>query len=258
MPSHVVMVGGMAVGQQVNLGNLAYPLAKLPDNAAQQPMVVTRSNQGGWIPNFDRAHPTNPNLQEGGGGYLLSVCNMSSVSHTLGKVDVRLDSIAPYTAQLNEWNTCQQPYARPDGVGDGACGGGDPQNEYLHAPFTSTAPAGTVVTATQTTTGGDSNLSQKNYGPLPATLKPGEAMTIEVGMGSTAYGYQAFSAAGTYTFAFGLRVDGQAPVFAVSSPPTLLAAPAHEWSGEGCTRPAMQALIPPATNPPTPYICPEA
>ena len=123
----------------------------------------------------------------------------------------------------------------------------------MHAHFTPNATPGTVVTATQT----DTNVGVDgvtNYGPLPVTLKHGEWMTIEVGMGPNSED-PVFSTAGTYTFSFGLSIDKQASIFAVTSPPTLLAPPAHEWSGQACTTAAMQAQIP-ASNPTTMYICP--
>lgn len=257
MPTPAVSVGGLAVVQQTGLGNLAYPATKLPDNAAQVPMVMQQSSQGGFILGPDDSHPTNPNMHEGGGGYAIWVCNISSAPHTISRVDVRLESVAPYTAQLNEWPACQSPYTRQFGPGGAGCGGADFENEYMHAPFTPDATPGTVVTATQT--GTNTGVSgERNYGPLPVTLQPGERMSIEVGMGSDQYGYHAFSTAGTYTFSFGLSIDDQTPIFATTSPPTLLATPAHEWNGQACTTPAMQAQIPPATDPPTYYICPVA
>ena len=66
------------------------------------------------------------------------------------------------------------------------------------------------------------------------------------------------TAAGYYTFAFGLAIDGATPAFAVVAPATLLAPVAHEWTGDACLAPEMQTQIPPATNPPTFYLCPAA
>jgi hypothetical protein len=249
----VVSVGGLVVVKEVQLGNTAYPKARLADNAAQAPLVVDRT---GNHPGADPAHPTNPFLYEMRGGYWLAICNMSTTPHTIGRVDVRLDSVTPYTAQLNEWDECSSIYSRTFGVQGGGCGGANLQDEYLHAPFAANVTAGTTVTATQTGTGDSGLKGNGMYGPLPVTLQPGQVMTIDVGMGPDGPGYQAFSIAGTYIFSFGLGVDGQAPVFALSSPPTLLAPPAHEWNGQACTSAAMQAQIPPATNPPTFYICP--
>ena len=248
MPTPAVVVGALVVAQQTGFGNLAYPARKLADNAARTPFVV---QQG--LPS-DPAHPTNPVMHEETGGYVLTVCNMSSTAHTIKRVDVRIESIVPYTEQLNVWAPCTASYSRNFGVGEQGCGGADVQDEYLHAPFTAAATTGAAVTATQTGTSGD-----RGYGPLPVTLNPGRVMTIEVGMGSTdGAGYQVFSTAGTYTFAFGLGIDDDAPAFAAISPPTLLAPPAHEWNGAACLQPAMQAQIPSATTPPTFYICPEA
>lgn len=252
MPSPAVSVGGLAVVQQTTLGNLAYPRAKLPDNAAQAPMIVKQGNQGGFVPGPDTTHPTNPSMHEGG-GYVIWVCNLSSAPHTISRVDVRLESVVPYSAQLNVWDECQGFYTRGSGAVGAGCGGADFENEYMHAPFTPNATPGTVVTATQT----DTNVGVDgvtNYGPLPVTLKHGEWMTIEVGMGPNSED-PVFSNAGTYTFSFGLSIDKQAPIFSTTSPPTLLAPPAHEWSGQACTTAAMQAQIP-ASNPTTMYICP--
>ena len=252
MPTPAVSVGGLAVAQQTTLGNLAYPRVKLPNNAAQAPMIVTQGNQGGFVPGPDTTHPTNPIMHEGG-GYVIWVCNLSSAPHTISRVDVRLESVVSYTAQLNEWYDCLFPYTRQSGAGGGGCGGADFENEYLHAPFTPDATPGTVVTATQTGTNvGEDGVT--NYGPLPVTLKHGEWMTIEVDMGPNS-GDPVFSTAGTYTFSFGLSIDKQAPIFTTTSPPTLLATPAHEWNGEACTTAAMQAQIP-ATDTTTMYICP--
>ena len=171
----------------------------------------------------DVTHPVDPDMLEGGGGYAIYLCNESSVAHTVSRVDVRLVSVVPYTAQLNVWAACDWPYSRQNGISNAGCGGGDPNNADLHAPFTSNATAGTVVTATQSSVIGSMN-------PLPVTLQPNEGMTVEVGMGSGRHG-QLFSVAGTYTFSFGLTIDRSAPNFAVTSPPTLLAPPAHVWTG---------------------------
>src|SRR5262249_34099197 len=103
--------------------------------------------------------------------------------------------------------------------------------------------------------------------PSPVALHPGETMTIEIGLGPTATyppsGVMGLPAGGclfhtpvTSVFAFGLAEDNAAPLFAVLSPPTLLAS-AREWTAEACTKPAMLALIPPATNSSTYSIRPE-
>jgi hypothetical protein len=65
-------------------------------------------------------------------------------------------------------------------------------------------------------------------------------------------------AAGTYTFAISLWQDQSGPT--VSMPAVtdtvLFKQALHEWGGEQCTTPDMQALLPPPTDPPAQLICP--
>jgi hypothetical protein len=263
-------VGGITVAPQAPLDGLAYPTAKLPDGIALQPLIVAigdvspgGTTQPKYLP--DLTHPTNPLLmQDTGGGYVLSLQNSSTAAHTVRGVDVCLDSMSPVSGQLNEWQPCDTPYSRSGPSGPGGCGGHTQQDVFLHAPFTATPTVGSRVTATETQA--DDSFYATHYQPLPITLQPGQRLTIEIGVGPTTTcpvapetGFPTsgclFKTAGTYTFAFGVLVDTAAPVFAAQSPPTLLA-PATEWTGEACTRPEMQALIPPATTPPTNYVCP--
>jgi hypothetical protein len=263
-------IGEVAVAPQAALDGLAYPTAKLPDGIAPHPLIVAvgdlpplGSTQPKYTP--DPSHPTNPLvLQDTGGGYVLSLQNRSTAAHTVRRIDVCLDSLTPASGQLNEWQPCDAPYSRSGSSGPGGCGGHTVQDVFLHAPFTATPTVGSRVTATETRA--DDSFYTTHYQPLPVTLQPGERLTIEIGIGPTTTcpvapetGFPTsgclFKTAGTYTFAFGVAVDGDAPVFAVRSPPTLLA-PATEWTGQACTKPGMQALIPPATTPATNYVCP--
>jgi hypothetical protein len=75
-------------------------------------------------------------------------------------------------------------------------------------------------------------------------------------MGSSFDSTQAFATSGVYTFTFGIGVDNAAPIFATTSPQTLLTADVRAWTGAACGSAAMQAQIPPATNPPSYYLCP--
>ncbi len=52
-------------------------------------------------------------------------------------------------------------------------------------------------------------------------------------------------------------MDGGQLVYGTTgTTPAFFAPVAHAWDGQYCTSSAMQAQIPPATNPPTYYLCP--
>lgn len=114
------------------------------------------------------------------------------------------------------------------------------------------------MTATQTGTNCCAGANKPDYALLPVTLQRGQSMAIEVGMGTAANPMDIFTRPGYYTFSFGIGVDCMAPVFAATSPATLLDTAARQWTGAACMTAAMQAQIPPATNPPTYYICPDS
>lgn len=250
LPAHAVLVGGLAIVQQTHFGNLAYPSAKLPDNLPLAPYEV---GQGNNPPGPPSGPPVDPGILEQGGGFVTYLCNVSNVPHTIQEVQARIAAIAPYSGKLDTWPPCQVAYSRQNGGKGGGCGGVDAQDIGLHAPFQPSDGAGTTVTAQQ--------LYVNPAGPsapfgvkMPATLQPGASLTIEVGMGNGHSPF--FTAPGYYTFAFAFAIDGAAPVFASTSPATLLAQPARVFTGPNCTAPTMQQQIPPATNPPTYYICP--
>jgi hypothetical protein len=234
-----VRAGGLFASAQARLGNVSYPHVHLPEGTPLKPLHVPGVN-----PQLPSDAPTNPDLRTLGGGYVVALCNGSAQPHTIHAVAVRLESVTPYTGQLNEWVFCAAPYTRSFRTGGGGCGGGPGQDEYLQGAFAPTAPPGTVVATTQTP-----GIPSDRYGKLPWTLPPGETILIDVGIVPP-------TAAGYYTFAFGLAIDGATPAFAVVAPATLLAPVAHEWTGEACLAPEMQSQIPPATNPPTFYLCP--
>ncbi len=83
---------------------------------------------------------------------------------------------------------------------------------------------------------------------LPAVLPPGIIMYLHVAITARA-------PHGTYSFAVSVTADGAQMPF-TSSASMLLAPVAHVWNGQACTASSMLSQIPPATNPPTPYICP--
>jgi hypothetical protein len=247
------VVGGLAVAQQTIFGNLAYPAKKLPDDLPLKPYQVQLPN-GQPDPALV---PVNPSLYKGG-GYVIVICNISSVPHTVKRIDARIAAVTPISVAPNVAPSCQGPYARQYGSIGGGCGGADYENEYMLAAFSPSAGVGATVTATQT----DSNTCQystgcvTNYGPLPVTLRAGQGMTIEIGMASLSNATPVFTTPGYYTFSFGVGVDGAAPVFAATSSQALLTPSVREWTGDACLSSAMQAQIPPATTPPSYYLCP--
>ncbi|HEY7339513.1 MAG TPA: hypothetical protein VH591_01420 [Ktedonobacterales bacterium] len=211
----------------------------LPTGVPLQPLKLPQQNATGQYVGW-------PTDTIGTSSILVSVCNSShTISHTIQGARVKLANFVAYTSQLNEWDFCAGFYARPAGVTSNNCDRGSaPIDEQLQAGFASTAQPGTVVASTQP--GGSSG----SYGPLPAALPPGSAMYLNVTI-------TAPTAPGTYAFATSLTVDGaQLPYSGNTS--LLLAPVVHQWNGQACTSSGMLAQIPPATNPPTGYICPES
>ncbi len=236
---------GLVVTQYSALGNLAYPEAQIPSSQPAAPMLEPKLND----PQYWTANTTavvDPNLHEGGGGYVLAICNPSDKAHTINAVQVSIAKMTPFTDQLDAWEPCDGSYNSYYKSVAGGCGGGDWQDEYLHAAFAADAPVGTSVTATQT---GSNQFD--NFGPLPVTLKPGQTMTIEVGVTQP-------SAPGYYTYSFALTVDGASTGTVAYSQMSLLAPVARAWNGKACQTSAMQAMIAkePTPTPNTRYICP--
>jgi hypothetical protein len=61
---------------------------------------------------------------------------------------------------------------------------------------------------------------------------------------------------GQYAFIIGLWQDASGPRLEAEAADTFDLSPAHEWTGQACAEPAMQAQLPPPTNPPTLVLCP--
>lgn len=227
------------------LTGLSYPSYQVPDNTPLKPLQVSLNSQ---TP-FGRQADTNPNLSPHSGGYQIIICNGSkSQSHTIESVSARLGAFTAYGGQLNAWNVCQEAYDNQSGQAGGGCGGAYFADYYLLASFAPDAAVGTIVT----TSVGSSNTGNPpplHTAPLPVVLAPNQAITVEVGMKPP-------TAAGSYTFDFGLGVDSATTTFVSVGPPTLLAPTAHTWSGQACETPAMKAQIP--TSPHADYICPDA
>lgn len=232
---------GSAVGK---VGDLAfdapktldmYPALKLPDGLALTPLKVgdpaKSASASGW--------PV-ANIRQ----YALNVCNTSTAaSHVLRSVSVKLDAFTPYTSQLNVTHVCATVYTRQGMVGGGCGGGMSGADVQLTATFASSA-VGTVAPTTL-----DNGASA---GSSLVTIAPGRVIQIWVTINPPAD-------AGTYAFRVGFALDGAATTYPTSATPAILQAPvAHEWNGDACLSSSMQSQIPPATTPPTYYICPKA
>lgn len=243
---------GLVVTQYSGLGNLAYPDQQLPSSQPAQPIQLPQYTVPALYTDSAVA-VVNPNPHEGGGGYVLIVCNPSSQAHTVSAVQASIASISPLTGVTQEWQGCSGFYVPGSGVVGGGCGGADFENEYLHAGFASDAQVGASVTATQTGSNTDVT-SSNNYGPLPVTLQPGQRLWVEVGVTQP-------SVAGYYTYAFGLTVDGTATGVVAYSLRTLFDPHPIEWNGRNCLASAYQAQIAQTPTPTTGQqrlICPPA
>lgn len=233
-----------------NLGALAYPGEKLPDNTPLKPILLASA---GSDPSFTITPVVNPHLRDSGLSF--GVCNASpTTAHTITSVSGKLMTAVPYAGQLNEWDPCTGAYTRSTTVG-GGCGGGEgPTDEGVLASFPAGSEPGTMVTTTQQdwVAWRPYGNEPQQMGPLPLSLAPGEGLLIRISIDFP-------SASGTYTFNVGVSVDGGQPGFVSAGPEMFLAPIVHAWSGKACLTPTMQAQIPPdVTNPPTYYLCPNA
>jgi hypothetical protein len=235
----------------VGFGALAYSGIKLPDDTPLKPFEFTSVSDSRFSSELN-GPKINPDFRSA--GIYFEMCNTSTTtSHRLDSISMRISSLTPYTGQLNEWPACTAFYTRsaPHPVG---CGGGEgPGDEDMLATFPPGSQAGAVVQLTQVSW--DSSrlygIEPAQMGPLPITLGPGEGLMIRSNLAIS-------GTSGTYGFTFGLAFDGSAPAFVSPMPPIFLAPIAHTWSGDACKTAAMQAQIPPDTNPPTYYLCPNA
>lgn len=245
-PQQAIQVGDLLI-TQVELGGLSYPAVMLPDNAAPtKPFLLHRSDGDAYQTDFPHSPITNPSMEEHGGGFQFSICNISTTSpHVLKSVSAKISALTTYTGQVNQWQACEGTLSSHHQLAGGGCGGGLAGCICFRAKFPDTATAGTDVPMSQTDT--TLNDPGDGLGKLPLSLGPGEAVTLLVGMEKP-------KAPATYTFTFGLTFDSAAAVFTPASPAVLLAPIAHSWTGENCQKPALLAQIT-ATNPETYYIC---
>lgn len=240
-------VGDLTVSQAAP--GLTYPATQIPAGTPNQPLKLTNDNT---IPGAS-ALPINPAMKETGGGFAFIICNASSTSsHTVKSISVRVASFTAYSGALAAWSICTNGTydAQTQAYGAGGCGGGLGVNEALHATFASGAGVGATVTATQTGSWPTAPSQPDPFPGLPITLRPGDALTFNVGL-------TAPTTPGTYTFAFGVAADSAAPAYFSTTSPALLAPITQAWSGANCNTAAMKSQIPTATQA-TYYICPPA
>lgn len=215
---------------------------QVPDGTPLAPVKVARQASGaidipsGWF------QPTNP------GALVFRVCNLSSArSYTLRAVSATITALSRYTGQLNQWDHCQPVYSRSYGLVDG-CGdsGWQGPSYWFDAAFASSAGVGTTAATVRE----NPPAGSPYVWAFPVTIPPGKGLELGVVL-------KAYPTPGTYRFSFGVTMDGQAPVETAQTNPVLFAPVAHSWDGKSCQSSAMQSQIPPATNPPTYYICPQ-
>ena len=212
-----------------------YPELKLQDGLALKPLQV-----GGPIKSASASGLPMANTRQ----YVLDVCNTSkTAAHVLHSVSVKLDTFTAYASQLNVTRVCATAYSR-QGMAGGGCGGAMGGADFqLTATFASSA-VGTVVPTTLD--------NGSPSGSSLVTIQPGHMIQLWITINPP-------SDAGTYAFRAGFAVDSAATAYPASATPAILQAPvAHEWNGDACTTTSMQSQIPPATTPPTYYICPKA
>ncbi|MFI5272403.1 MAG: hypothetical protein ACHQ4H_05135 [Ktedonobacterales bacterium] len=240
-PSQYVQLGDLLVSKAA-LSGITYPAAMLPDGTALKPVQLTDGQNPSH--DFTSSPPTNPLVDDKHStGFMLNICNTATAqSHVINSVSVGITRFTPYSGQLSSWQFCDGSYTRAHGTVSGGCGGGIAYDEGLHAGFAPNAGQGASVVAQQSVTSG-------NAKPLPITLAPGQQLEVLVGISVP-------TAPGQYTFTFGLKADGHAPVTVNTAPPVLFAPVAHKWTGLACTMPTMLAQIPTAASPVTYWICP--
>jgi hypothetical protein len=231
-------IGDLLVGQ-LSFQEPAYPGYVLSESLALAPLKITS------VRNVIQGQPmSNPGVFQGAQGFAFTICNASATQpHVLAHVAVKIHAFAPYTGHLNEVRTCALSYSR-QGMQGGGCGGASANDVYLKGAFAANAGLGAVAPT--------DTMQSSNVGPLPITLAPGEGINIVASATLP-------TVPGTYDFVVGVALDGGTLTFPSGPTMSALYAPvAHEWSGENCTRPEMLAQIPPATDPPSYYICPSA
>lgn len=189
-----------------------------------------------------------------GGGFALTLCNASpSQSHEIEGVKLRVNQFAAYSGPVQTWNTCDGYYTRsaPQGIVSAGCSVTFQWDERMRVGLAANAAAGTEETVTWVSAGTQPTDSSRTtpYGPLPATIPPGQSMVVFLQSNLPV-------AAGTYGFAVAPIVDHHPLPFALIGAPALFSPGGLKWTGAACATASMQRQIPQATTPPSYYICP--
>lgn len=231
-----------------HLSGLAYPSYQLPPGEPLAPLKVSSgdpSGSGQFLPQL-----VNPNLR--GSGLSLEICNIGQQPITIEGVRANIISFTGYSGQLNSWYPCDGMYSGPNQITSG-CGGGEATDEVVSATFAAHDGAGAVVNAVEKS-------ASPAYGPMPITLPVRKPQSKVSGIMLINVRVIPPNTPGEYVFGLSLVTQNRETAFvpAVSArTPILLAPVAHKWDGRACQAPNMASQIPPETNPPTYYICPE-
>lgn len=223
--------------------SMAFPAFQLPEGTPLKPFKVDTDTNSSLL----QSPLVNPDLR--GAGIYLVACNIGQQPITIQGVKVSIISFTPYSGQLNSWNRCDGMYAGPNKI-VGGCGGGQVSDEVVVATFAANAGVGTVVDATQKS-------AEATYGPMPFALPVHQSAQRDSGVVRIRIPLAPPTAQGTYTFGLGLVAQQNTTAFFPASKPMLLAPVTQKWDGPSCQAPNMASQIPPETNPPTYYICPQ-
>lgn len=160
-------------------------------------------------------------------------------------VTVTIVSYQPLSAPIhNVTRTCSDlPWANPGSVETGGgCGAAVEANGRADLVFASTAVGASASSAFH-----DVNNPQSTQPvQIPASGSQQASVWIHVRV----------PASGTYVFRVGIWQDRAGPAVFTTLTATFVVDALHEWSGQACAAPAMQAQMPPPSNPPALFICP--
>lgn len=160
-------------------------------------------------------------------------------------VTARIVAFHPLAASIpNVTRSCSDhAYQDPGGADYGGdCGTelGPPATATIHFPDST---PGTTVTVPVLSSAGPGK---------PAAFPSPDGRAPRVGV------VLSVPASGDYTFVIGLWQGRNGPVRTLQVVETFNLQAMREWSGQFCTSDAMQAQLPPPTNPPTQLLCPGA
>lgn len=226
----------------VNLSGHAYGSVALPAGTSlTKPYQLPSANDS------PSGLTTNPVLDEGGGGFVLGLCNISaSQTYTITTFTATIATVAPYSGQLSEWNPCQGSMTSHRQLTPAGCGGGGVNLTRFHAVFQGSPVLGATVEMHQT--GFDLKEPGDGAGRLPLAIAPRQVAYFGVGVDKP-------TQAGNYAFTFGMRLQSGKMLTTAASPTILLAPAAHEWNGRACNQSAFLNQIT-LTDPETYYVCP--